>query len=126
MQMKTAQKNNSTDRRGRRDVWTRLLTLFNALSWIVIALILIVTERAKPEFESFFDRFYRLELRTWWDIEFVKCLFWLAFAGSIMSSIGLILSVTRARRQNDTSRFGLLLMGVLSVVGLGGVVFFLL
>lgn len=124
--MKTAQKNNKTDRRGRRDVWTRLLTLFNVLSWVVIVLILIVTERAKPEFESFFDRFYRLDVRTWWDIEFVKYLFWLAFAGSIMSSVGLILSVARARRREDSSRFGLLLMGMLSVLGLGGVVFFLL
>ncbi len=117
---------NKIDRRGRRDVWTRLLTIFNVLSWVVIALILILTERAKPEFESFFDRIYRLDIRTWWDIEFVKYLFWLAFAGSIMSSIGLILSVTRGRRQEDTSRFGLLLMGLLSVIGLGGVVFFLL
>ena len=124
--MKTVQNNNTTDRRGRRDLWTRLLTLFNLLSWVIIALILIITERAKPEFESFFDRVYRLDIRTWWDIEFVKYLFWLAFAGSIMSSVGLILSVTRGRRQEDTSRLGLLLMGLLSVVGLGGVVFFLL
>ncbi len=124
--MKTAQLNNRTDRRGKKDVWTRLLAFFNVLSWGIIALILIVTERAKPEFVSFFDKFYELELRTWWDVEFVKYLFWLAFAGSIMSSVGLILSVTRARRQNDTSRLGLLLMGMLSVLGLGGVVFFLL
>ncbi|MCP4117330.1 MAG: hypothetical protein GY737_18430 [Desulfobacteraceae bacterium] len=124
--MKTAQKNNIRDRRGKKDAWTRLLTLFNALSWVVIALILIVTERAKPEFESFFDRVYRLDIRTWWDIEFVRYLFWLAFAGSIMSSIGLMLSVTRARRRDDASRFGLLLMGLFSVLGLGGVVFFLL
>jgi len=124
--MKTVQNMNKIDRRGRRDVWTRLLTIFNVLSWVVIALILILTERAKPEFESFFDRIYRLDIRTWWDIEFVKYLFWLAFAGSIMSSIGLILSVTRGRRQEDTSRLGLLLMGLLSVIGLGGVVFFLL
>jgi hypothetical protein len=124
--MKTVQNKNKIDRRGRRDVWTRLLTLFNILSWVIISLILIITERAKPEFESFFDRVYRLDIRTWWDIEFVKYLFWLAFVGSIMSSVGLILSVTRGRRQEDTSRLGLLLMGLLSVVGLGGVVFFLL
>ena len=124
--MKTVQKNNFKDRRGRRDVWTRLLTLFNALSWVVIVLILILTERAKPEFESFFDRFYRLDIRTWWDIEFVRYLFWLAFAGSIMSSVGLMLSVTRGRRRDDASRSGLMLMGLFSVLGLGGIVFFLL
>ena len=124
--MKTVQKNDFKERRGKKDVWTRLLTLFNVLSWVVIVLILIVTERAKPEFESFFDRFYRLDIRTWWDIEFVRYLFWLAFAGSIMSSIGLLLSVTRARRRDDAGRFGLLLMGLFSVLGLGGIVFFLL
>lgn len=124
--MKTVQKNNFKERRGRRDVWTRLLTIFNALSWVVIVLILILTERAKPEFESFFDRFYRLDIRTWWDIEFVRYLFWLAFAGSIMSSVGLMLSVTRGRRRDDASRSGLLLMGLFSVLGLGGIVFFLL
>ena len=114
------------DRRKRSDIWARMFVVFNVVSWVMIALILIVTERAKPEFESCFDRWYGLDIRTWWDLEFVNYLLWITMAGTLVSSIGLILGGIRARRRDDQSRFGIILMGMTSLIGTGGVVFFLL
>lgn len=124
--MKRALLNNNQDRRKRTDIWARILGLFNVLSWAVVALILIVTERAKPEFECCFDRWYGLDIRTWWDLKYVNYLLWITMAGTIASSIGLILGALRARRRDDQSRFGIMLMGITSLIGTGGVVLFLL
>jgi len=117
---------NIIERRACFNLWAKIMAALNLLSWGVILLILIVTERAKPQFESFFDRFYKLKIRTSWDPEFVDYLFWLVIAGTIASSLGLILRGWRARRREDTSCCGLFLMGAISVLGLGGVIFFLL
>lgn len=112
------------ERRRKKDAWSRLLALFNGISWFIIIGILIVTERAKPEFESFFDRFYQLNLRTSWDMEFVEYLLYLAIGGAVVCVIGLLLSLVRARRKTDGNRVPLLIMGVVSVCGMGGVLFF--
>jgi len=117
---------NVMERRACFDIWAKIMAGLNLLSWGVILLVLIITERAKPQFESFFDRCYKLKIRTSWDPEFVDYLLWLVIAGIIASTLGLILRGWRSRRRDDPSCFGLFVMGVLSALGLGGVVFFLL
>jgi hypothetical protein len=106
------------ERRQRTDFWVRLLTGFNGLAWLVIAAILILAGLAKPQFESFFDRFYHLKIRVWWDLELIRHLLYLNIAGTVLSSAGLVLSLRRARRSTDRSRVPLLLMGAVSVIAL--------
>lgn len=120
----TATMGNGADRRKRTDIWARLLTGFNAASWVIILAILIVTERAKPEFESFFDRFYRLDIRTTWDMAYVEYLLYLAVGGAGFSVVGLLLSMVRARRRTDRKRLSLLIAGIVSVVGIVCVLIF--
>ncbi len=116
---------NIKDRRGGRDFLARVLAVFNVLAWAVVVLILVVAERAKPQFESFFDRYYHLDVRTDWDFTFVQYLLWITLAGIVVSSLGLILGVFRARRRTDPSRFGLVVMGLISLAGICGIVFLL-
>ena len=116
---------NSTDRRVGRDFLARVLAVFNLLSWGVVVLILVVAERAKPQFESFFDRWYHLDVRTGWDFEFVQYLLWITLAGTVVCSIGLVLGVFRARRKDDSTGIGLVIMGLVSLAGICGIVFFL-
>lgn len=114
----------STDRRKRKDPWARVLTILNILAWLLILAILMVTGRAKPEFESFFDRFYHLNIRVWWDMELVRYLLYLVVGGTILSAAGLLLSLVRARRSSDNGRIPLLLMGIVSAAGLVCVLIF--
>lgn len=104
------------DRRRGRDCLSKVLVVFNFAAWVLLVLILIVTERAKPQFESFFDRYYHLDIRRCWDIEFVHYLLWITMTGIVLSSAGLVLSVFRARRREDLSRFGLVIMGASSLI----------
>ena len=65
--------------------------------------------RAQPEFETFFDKFYRLDLRTSWDMTFVQYLVATIIIGSIVSILGLGLSRFRARRETDHKKHFILL-----------------
>lgn len=76
---------------------------------------LLVFHRAQPEFETFFDKFYRLDLRTSWDMVFVQYLISTIILGSIVSIFGLGLSRFRARRQTDHKKH-LILLGFLYLV----------
>ena len=117
---------NSAKRRCKIDIWRKFLIFFNFLSWILIAAIFIVFERARPQFESFFDRFYKLKLRVNWDIKFVDYLLWLVAVCIFISASGVLLSLVRARRKEDYNIYGLVAMGLLSLGFLIGVEVFLL
>ena len=117
---------NIGERRCKIDIWVKMLNLFNFLSWALIAVIFIVFERARPQFVSFFDRFYKLKLRVDWDIKFVDYLLWLVVVCIIISVLGLLLSFARARRKEDYNIYGLVFMGLLSLGFLVGVEVFLL
>lgn len=114
------------ERRCGVDIWVKTLRFFNVSAWVLIGAVLIVFERARPQFESFFDRFYKLKLRTNWDIRFVDYLLWLVIAGIIISASGLLLSRIRARRKDDCKSVGLMSMGIISLGFLIGVELFLL
>ena len=51
------------DRRKGPDLWVRMLTWINMASGISLVSALFITAVAKPQVETFFDRFYNLRLR---------------------------------------------------------------
>jgi H+/Cl- antiporter ClcA len=65
---------------------------------------MLVFHRAQPEFETFFDRFYQLDLRTVWDLRFLQYLLYIIFLGLAISIFGMILARFRARRKNDLKK----------------------
>ncbi len=76
---------------------------------------LLVFHRAQPEFESFFDRFYKLDLRTAWDIKYLHYLIYTIIIGIVISLSGLVLGMYRGRRQSDHKK-ALIITGVLSLI----------
>ena len=78
-------------------------------AWAVLFVSLLVFHRAQPEFETFFDKFYRLDLRTTWDMRFVQYLVYTILLGTIVSVLGLGLSRFRARRETDHKKHFILL-----------------
>ncbi len=103
------------ERRKKNDFWAKLLLNLNLLSWIVLLFILLVFHRAQPEFETFFDRFYQLSLRTHWDIQYLNYLILLLFFGILISLSGLTLGVFRGRRKKDHKK-ALIITGILSFI----------
>ncbi len=105
------------DRRCGRDIWSRVLIGLNVSVWLLVIGFLIVIEMAKPQYETFFDRFYRLGLRTEWDFEAFFYLYYLIAAGLVISIAGFCLSSVRARRKTDYSCTSFLILWVISFAG---------
>lgn len=103
------------ERRKATDFWARLLFLLNICAWILLAAILFVFHRAQPEYETVFDRFYNLKLRTYWDIQYLYYLVYIVSAGIFISLSGLILGIYRGRRERDHKK-ALIVTGILSVL----------
>ncbi|MFO7749373.1 MAG: hypothetical protein R6V54_04705 [Desulfobacteraceae bacterium] len=114
-----------SERRSRQDVWSVVLLCLNLSAWGVIAGFLVVIEKAKPQYETFFDRFYRLELRTNWDLDVFNYLYYLIAAGLIISTAGFCLSLVRARRKTDGKGITFLIMWCLSFAALAALQIFL-
>ncbi|MEA1969079.1 MAG: hypothetical protein U9N77_12780 [Thermodesulfobacteriota bacterium] len=120
------EKKEKSERRCHQDIWTKVLFFFNYCVWILIVGILIVIEMARPQFETFFDRFYKLNLRTSWDTEVFIYLYYLVITGLIISTAGFVLTLGRARRKSDGNCISLLIMWLISITGLAVIKLFLL
>ncbi len=82
---------------------------------MILFVTLIVFHKAQPEFETIFDRFYQLNLRTDWDMNFVRYLVYVVALGLAASVAGLGLALVRARRKTD-HRTPIIVLGGLYVL----------
>lgn len=103
------------DRRKKMDFWAGLLFYLNIMSGILLLCILLIFHRARPEFETLFDRFYRLNLRTTWDIQYLHYLIYIISFGIFISLCGLFLLKFRGRREQDP-KTALIITGIISLV----------
>lgn len=103
------------ERRKSKDFWARLLIWVNYLAWLILFITLLVFHRAQPEFETLFDRFYQLDLRTRWDMDFVRYLVYVTALGLAASIAGLGLSLFRARRSTD-NKVPIIILGGLYIL----------
>jgi len=92
------------ERRKSKDVWARLFLWVNYLGWAGLMIFLLVFHRAQPEFETVFDRFYHLNLRTYWNTAFIRYLMYTVGIGFAVSTAGLCLALFRARRKTDHNK----------------------
>lgn len=76
---------------------------------------LMVFHFAQPEFETLFDRFYALELRTRWDRAVLRYFAYTILLGLGVSLGGMMLGLFRARRKTD-SRRPIMVLGFLYLV----------
>ena len=102
------------NRREKQDIWSKSLIALNVFVWILLLITLLIFHRVQPEFETFFDRFYHLNLRTFWDIKYLDLLIFFVMTCIIFSIIGFIMGRYRGRREND-HLVSLLITGVISI-----------
>lgn len=103
------------DRRKKNDFWAKLLFYLNILAGILLLGILLIFHRARPEFETLFDRFYKLNLRTTWDIQYLYYLIYIVNFGIFICLSGLFLRKFRGRRENDHKK-ALMVTGIISLI----------
>jgi hypothetical protein len=95
------------------------LTWFNAAAVISLAAALCVAAIAKPELETFFDRYYNLQLRQTWNQDLIGYLGLLLGLSCIASIVGLAINSKRLRRKSDHIHVTLILSLIVSLIALG-------
>lgn len=109
---------NGRERRRGPDPLLRSLRWLGGLGWLSMMAALFFLDRAKPEIETFFDRWYNLSLRTSWNMELARFILYCMIAGLLLSLAGLIINFKRHRRRGDEVRISLVLLGTLSLFGI--------
>ncbi len=106
------------ERRKGPDILVRLVHWLGAAAWIIMFFILAITDRAKPQMATFFDRFFKIQVRETWNYSLVQWSFYLMILLSILCIIGLLVNAKRHRRKSDRYSFSLIMMLILAVVGI--------
>lgn len=109
---------NIKERRKSQDFWAKVLFFLNMFAWGLMAVLFFIFHKAQPEFETMFDRFYHLNLRTNWDLRYLLYLIYAVGFGIVISIFGLILGIYRGRRKTDHKK-ALIIVGVISLLFLG-------
>ena len=110
-----------TERRKGPDLLVRSLTWANAIAAATLIAAFFLTAMAKPQIETFFDRYYHVNLnhQPGWDLELMKYMLALFIVSGLTGVVGLIINNRRHRRKEDYIRATLIICVAVSLVGLG-------
>ena len=106
------------DRRRGPDAWARSLRYLALVGWAVLLASFFVFGRAKPQSETFIDRYYEIHVRQYWDMTWVRPLLWLLVAGLAVGLLGLAVNSCRHRRRTDEWRISLVLLAGFCLIGI--------
>lgn len=107
------------NRRKRPDLLLQLLAWSNAVAVISLVSALCIAAIAKPELETFFDRYYSLQLRQTWNTDLIGYIGFMLLLSCLTSIAGLIINSKRLRRKGDHIRSTMILSLIISLIGLG-------
>lgn len=110
-----------SDKQNRRkgpDIWLYMIQLIGMISWALMLPLLYLVDRAKPQFETLFDKMFDLQVRSTWDLDLYKWAVLLMFFLLFISGVGLIINKTRSRRREDYYRINLIIIFLLSAAGI--------
>ncbi len=106
------------ERRRKPDIWVRSLEVLVVFGWLLMLAAVLVLSKAKPQVETFFDRYYDIPLRTSWDVELLGYLQGMMYLGLFLGVAGMLVNWRRGRRAEDEIRVSFLLLVILSAIGL--------
>jgi hypothetical protein len=106
------------DKRRGPDTLLKTVRGIGIVSWIFIFVILFIVDRAKPQVETFFDRFFQVQLQQVWDLELLRYAFFLMFLVFFLCIIALFINSRRVKRKTDRYNPSVIIIAVLSFLGM--------
>lgn len=106
------------ERRKGPDIWLRMIQWIGLISWGLMLPLLYLIDRAKPEFETLFDKMFDLQVRSTWNLDVYRWAVFLMVFLLILSGVGLVINKTRNRRREDYYRINLIIIFLLSAAGI--------
>lgn len=105
-------------RQNRKDPLLLSLRWLSVIGWLALLTALFVLGEARPPVETFFERWYKIQLRASWNLELARYIFYLMLFGLGTSLTGLVINSRRLRRKGDEWRVSLILVAAISLLGL--------
>lgn len=118
-----------SERRIGPDLWVRALRWIGIAGWMIMLVVYILLDRAKPEYGTFIDTMYFEQLGisanidSRWDMSLVEIIFYLMILSLCISIAGLVINTGRRKRVDDGFRKYLV---TLAFISLFGIVYYLL
>lgn len=116
--MTSPHRDDSSRRQRRSDPLLVVLRWLSVAGWLILLAALLLLGEAKPPVETFFERWYNISLRSSWNLELARYIYYLMLLGLGTSLTGLVLNSRRLRRKGDEWRISLILVAVISLLGL--------
>lgn len=106
------------DRRRKKDLWVQSIHIINFLVWALLIWVVGIIGFAKPQEQSFLDRFFHVDRYNSWDLEMMKLAFYLMIFSFLFSIFGMYINYKRSRRRSDSFSYGLIFSLTFSFLGI--------
>lgn len=108
--------NNVSEKRTGPDVLVKWIKISSYLVWLFIAVFIFLTDLAKPQQLTFFDRLLDISIRTTWDNQLLLVAFITAIILFILSFFSLVVNLKRLKRKSDHISLSLIISLILSSI----------
>ena len=111
------------DRRKGRDKISSLISYGTMIGWVLWLIGMMLVDRASPPLETFFDRFFGVRVRVYWEASLLLWYFVIMTILSIFSLSSLTFNLIHHRRTKDKYKISIILLAIAS---LGSIIFYVI
>ena len=105
------------ERRKGPDKWIKTMKTFAMICWALFVFSFYLVSKARPQFESFFERWLDVKVREVWDERMLFYIFILMLIIFYFSCFGLIINTRRHKRKGDKYSPALIFLLLSSMLG---------
>ena len=110
------------ERRRKADWVTKMATIMSLVSWVIAFTVWMVLDRASPEKESMFSRYFDISVRDYWNSSLLPIAFALLILSLCICVSAFVFNMLRMKRKTDKYKKSIIIIGCITIIG---IVFFL-
>ncbi|PKM51800.1 MAG: hypothetical protein CVV02_04105 [Firmicutes bacterium HGW-Firmicutes-7] len=100
------------------DLLVKWIKIARIVVWVMLGILILFTDSAKPQEATFFDNFFEVTVRNFWDQNLLFISFIVASLLFIFSFTSILINTMRLKRENDRISISLIITLIISSVGI--------
>lgn len=104
------------ERRQKKDWVVRSVNVIAVIGWICALAAWLYIDKAKPETENFFTRWFNLKIRGYWDITLLRKSIGALLISFVTCVIGFFFNMSRHHRKTDRYNKSILILGAITFI----------
>lgn len=108
----------SNEKRKGPDLFIIWVKIARIVVWIILGIILLLNDSARPQVTTFFDYFFDVTVRDFWDKSLLFTSFLVSIILFIFSFISILINMTRLKRTTDRFYISLIITLIISSVNI--------